>query len=259
MTVSAEKLTFNAVISTGRTGTVFLTHFINSIAGDEVAVHEPSFSRQLYLLGNLFGYHGWNRTSLVRRYMVIRKSRIGCAQDYIELNPFLCPVADLLADIPYTLKVAHLVRDPRTWVPSMISHEASGYRKPLIRKVPFNLPRDKRFGREWHKMTLVEKMLWRWSVFNRNISKLELSGCQYELFRYEDIFASDSETLVSSRERFLRFMGIGASTSVGDSSPDKKFNASRKSAQFEFSNWTEREKAFLQNIAENQLSRFQYQ
>lgn len=259
MSISAEKPTFNAVISTGRTGTVFLTHFINSAAGDEIAVHEPSFSRQLYLLANMFSYHGWNRSSLVRLYMAIRKSRIGSEQNYIELNPFLCPVADLLADIPYTLKVAHLVRDPRTWVPSMISHEASGYRKFLIRKVPFNLPRDKKYGKEWHKMSLVEKMLWRWSVLNRTISKLEHRGCQYELFRYEDIFSSNSETLANSRGRFLRFMDLGMDSSVDNTSSDKKFNASRKRPQFEFSNWTEREVAFLQDIAGDQLSRFQYQ
>lgn len=253
-----EKQTFSAVLSAGRTGTVFLTHLINSQAGDEIAVHEPPFSRLVYLMGNLFGYHGWNRSGLIRFYMAIRKSRIDRTKNYIELNPFLCPVAELLADIPYTLKVAHLVRDPRTWVPSMISHEASGRRKFLIRKVPYNLPRDKKFGQEWRTKTLIEKMLWRWSVFNRAISTLEHSGCQYKLFRYEDLFSGNTEALAESRGRFLRFLDLRPNSSAGDSSFGKKYNASKKDFKFEFSNWNEREVAFMQDIAGDQLSRFQY-
>jgi len=253
-----EKQTFTAVISTGRTGTVFLTHWINSHAGDEVAVHEPPFSRLVYLLGNLFGYHGWSRSGLVHLYMAIRKYRICGAKAYIELNPFLCPVSDLLAEIPYTLKVAHLVRDPRTWVPSLISHEASRRRKFLIRKVPFNLPRDRKFDRDWRTMTLVEKMLWRWSSFNRRISTLEHSGCQYELFRYEDLFSGNAETRESSRSQLLQFLDLGPAASASDVRPDKQYNASLKNAQFEFSNWTGREITFMQDIAGDQLRRFQY-
>jgi hypothetical protein len=157
------------------------------------------------------------------------------------------------------VKVAHLVRDPRTWVPSLISHEASGRRKYLIRKVPFNLPRDKKFDQEWRNMTLVEKMLWRWSAFNRAISTLEHSGCQYELFRYEDLFSSNAEILAQSRGRFLRFLDLGPKPSAGDSGPARKYNASRKHLQFEFSNWTEREIAFMQDIAADQLSQYKYQ
>lgn len=256
---SEEKPTFTTVISAGRTGTVFLTHWINSHAGNEVAVHEPPFSRLVYLLGNLFGYHGWSRSGLVRLYMAIRKYRICSAKDYIELNPFLCPVSDLLADIPYTLKVAHLVRDPRTWVPSLTSHEASGGRKFLIRKVPYNLPRDRKFDQEWRTMTLVEKMLWRWSSFNRRISMLEHSGCQYELFRYEDLFSSNAETLEKSRDHFLQFLGLAPTVSASDFHPAKHYNASLKDAQFDFSNWTGREITFMADIAGDQLRRFQYQ
>ncbi len=254
-----ENPSFTAVISTGRTGTVFLTHLINNHAGHEVAVHEPYFSRLFYLLGNLFSHYGWSRSGLVRLYMAMRKFRIGSAKDYIELNPFLCPLADLLADIPYTLKVVHLVRDPRTWVPSLISHEASGRRKFLIRKVPFNLPRDRRFGQAWNALTLVEKMIYRWSALNRTISKLEHSGCQYELFRHEDLFSSNAETLMESRGRFLWFLDLEPDFSESGFRSGKKYNVSCKLPQFEFSNWTEREKAFMQEIAGDQLSRFQYQ
>jgi len=251
--------TFKTVISAGRTGTVFLTHWINSQAEKEIAVHEPSFSRAVYLLGNLFGYHGWSRSGLIRLYIATRKNRFAGSPDYIELNPFLCPVADVLADIPCSLQVAHLVRDPRTWVPSLISHEASGRRKVLIRSVPFNLPRDRKFGREWRSMTLVQKMLWRWSSFNRRISTLERGGCQYGLFRYEDLFSGKAEIREQSRGRFLRFLDLAPAASAGDFGPGKHYNASLKNAQFEFSNWTEREKTFLQDIAGDQLRQFQYQ
>lgn len=259
MVIPEEKSCFTAVISTGRTGTVFLTHLINNHAGAEVAVHEPHFSRQVYLLGNLFNYYGWSKSGLVHLYMATRKFRIGGAKDYIELNPFLSPLADVLADIPYTLKVAHVVRDPRTWVPSMISHEASGRRKFLIRKVPFNLPRDRQFAQAWNELTLVEKMLYRWSALNRTISTLAHSGCQYELFRHEDLFSSNAETLAESQGRFLRFLDLKPDFSEIGFRSSKKYNVSRKLPQFEFSNWTEREKTFMQQMAGDQLSRFQYQ
>jgi hypothetical protein len=242
-----------------RTGTVFLTHWINSNAGTEIAVHEPPFSRAAYLLGNLFAYRGWSRSGLVSLYMAIRKRRLIESKGYIELNPFLCPIADLLADTSCKLKVAHLVRDPRTWVPSLISHEASGRRRFLIRKVPFNMPREREFDQEWRTMTLIEKMLWRWSSFNRRISTLEHGDCQYEWFRYEDLFSGDAETRDKSRGRLLQFLDLAPTASPVDTHPGRQINASLKNPQFEFSNWTGREIKFMEDVAGDQMRRFHYQ
>ena len=231
---------------------------INSHAGFELAVHEPPFSRPLFLLGNFFRYHGWNRSGLVRLYIAMRKSRIGRPTGYIELNPFLCPLADLLADIQFPLKLAHLVRDPRTWVPSLIAHEASGRRKMLVRMAPFNLPRDRQFKRHWHSMTLIEKMLWRWSVYNRNLSELQNRGCHYRLFRYEDLLSGDAETMKKNRLEFLEFLAVEPIAGTGDFHPRQKYNASRKQAEYEFPNWTEREVAFMHATAGDQLAQFGY-
>jgi hypothetical protein len=259
MTGSKNERVFTAVISAGRTGTVFLTHWINARVGETVAVHEPPFSRPVYLLGNLFSYYDWNRDVLSRVYLAIRKPRIHRSTAYIELNPFLSPISDLLASGSYALKVAHLVRDPRTWVPSLISHEASGLRKLLTRLAPFNMPRDRQFLDKWNSLTLVEKMLWRWSVFNRKISALENRDCEYELFRYEDIFSSDAETHAKSRDRLARFLDLPTISTTSESLPAEAYNASSKDPRYEFSNWCEGEVAFMQQIAGEQLSKFRYQ
>ena len=62
------------VLSTGRTGTVYLTQLLNAQAGRLIAKHEPPYSRAAFVLANMFNYHGWGRKHILRFYVARRRA-----------------------------------------------------------------------------------------------------------------------------------------------------------------------------------------
>jgi len=180
------------VLSAGRTGTLYQTKLINSIYSNVTAMHEPALSRYLYVLGNVANYFRADRKALLQWYANSFLKRKNDYNRYIELNPLLCPLTDMLTQILPDLHIVHMVRNPNTWVYSLMQHGASAPVKPFMRMIPFNAPIPAGNFKSWFNMSKIERLLWRWSDFNRRINSLKDSSASYTIIQYEKLFNADS-------------------------------------------------------------------
>jgi hypothetical protein len=188
------------VLSAGRTGTVFLTHTLPSRVPGLFAVHEAPGSRALLMLGNLAARVGRGDRPLraALAWALDARRHDEPAVD-LEVNPMLVPLTHLLPALG-PLRVVHMVRHPASWVRSIRSFRASGYRRHLIDFVPFGTPFPTPRPEGWRRLDQVQRALWRWRHCNERIEALAQTADRYVRLRYEDLFVADRDT----RERALR-------------------------------------------------------
>lgn len=181
------------VLSAGRTGTVFLEKLIHRYCPDVTAEHEPSPSRYLLMLGNMRNDTGalsgvtqrFARWHQAKRHRTHRK--------YIEINPFLCPVTDLLPHPDRPLRILHIVREPGSWAQSLSTFKASSRYRNVVDYVPFAKPYPAPRPDGWRQMSAFEKNLHRWNWCNSRIAALAAQAELYALVRSEDVFSGDAE------------------------------------------------------------------
>ena len=99
----------------------------------------------------------------------------------------------------------HIVRDPRSWVPSIMRHETTGIRKYQIKFTPHTSPKIKQLSSQWGRMTKVMKMIARWVEYNERVGSLKMVSDNYRVMRYEDIFSSDTKTSLENKNSLLEF------------------------------------------------------
>ena len=199
------------VLSTGRTGTVFLSGLLNKQAG-VIAAHEPDSSRYQMMLANLRNDLGIGGALLKRIFEASRKRRLEAAADgeYVELNPFLCPMADLIPLPGHQLRIVHMVRDPATWARSMTRHKATARFRPIIDHVPFAKfnPAPRPTG--WNRLNEYERALWRWNWCNSRIQALQAQSDVYARVRYEDLFADDERRAATTLDLIRATLSLPA-------------------------------------------------
>jgi len=187
--------TFRYVLSAGRTGTVFLERLMNRKLEGVDARHEPASTRYQMMLANLRNDWGLGRRLLAWLFEMARARRIAAASPcYVEINPFLCPMTDLLPREGHALRVVHVVRDPTDWAGSISSFKASNRFRKLIDPVPFAKPYPAPRPKGWGGMGEYERALWRWNWCNTRIAMLRDACEAYALVRYEDLFSPDEAT-----------------------------------------------------------------
>ncbi|MGD8327477.1 MAG: hypothetical protein PVF65_11225 [Sphingomonadales bacterium] len=184
------------ILSAGRTGTVFLTHLLNTVEGVK-AVHEPSPSRWQMMLANArndFGIGG----SLLRSWFnrtrcLLHDKGIGDGHAFIELNPFLCALSDLIPEDGVETRVVHLVRHPEEWAASMSVFKASTRYRHVIDYIPFAKPYPAPRPEGWSHLSEFEKALWRWRWCNERLLALSKSATDFHTVHSEDLFGEDLE------------------------------------------------------------------
>lgn len=179
------------VLSTGRTGTVFIAKKLSQLFPDILTVHEPGMSRYQYLLGN-FSRQWPIVTPFLHRWFwfsrpEIHNNREGYPQGYIEINPFLSSFSDVLTELEVPLRIVHVVRHPYTWISSISDFKASGYRKTFINYLPYNEPVPRGGNAKNH----FERLAWRWRLYNENIVRLKKEATSFSQVKYENLFGDD--------------------------------------------------------------------
>ena len=180
------------VMSAGRTGTVFLTKALKRLFPESNVEHEPPLSRYEMMAGNFRNRTGMGGGLLRWAFIENRGARLKRLKPggvYIEINPFLCPIADLLPEIGLPLRILHIVREPVDWARSIMSFKASGKFRPFIDLVPFAEPYPYPRPAGWAAMDKVVRTLWRWRYCNEQILTLRRHAEAYAVIRYEDLFS----------------------------------------------------------------------
>jgi hypothetical protein len=197
------------ILSAGRTGTVFLERLLAQYAPDCVAEHEPTPTREQMMLANLRNDWGLG-DGLLRRWFdgARARRRARAAGPYVEINPFLCAMTDLLPRAGHPLRIVHVTREPDSWARSMTVFKASAKFRWFIDYVPFAKPFPAPRPQGWARWSGYERNLARWVWCNQRICSLKGQAESYTHIRYEDLFAADQAVRQCAVDKVFDGLGL---------------------------------------------------
>jgi hypothetical protein len=229
------------VISTGRTGTQAIANYFNQSYQSVTATHEPRPSRRFRVLSNL---HLCNKvsTSLVERLLLSARKQIlenTTTQIYLEANPFLHGCLPALANAFPGCRVIHVVRDPRTYIPSHINHGVfSGLKGLAGIYFPYWLLKpdyyEKGGSKQWKEMSPQERLGWRWNTINKILDEgSQIFGDHYTRIRFEDLFDKEKSGLIT----MAKWIKLKDNKSLIEAAARKRHNISRGTSFPPFDAW----------------------
>lgn len=265
----AKKSVF--ILSTGRTGTVYLADILNQLDG-VLAAHEPKPSRVL---------NAWTTAYLegkvADRFMAaaLAGKRQNLAnldlEFYVESNNFIAGFASSLDQVFKNASVIHIVRDPRDFVTSLTNRgDASGIRGLFNKYVPYWAYRPK--GVRKSKLTAYTRPAYRWMAINQFLSDWGKNHpSNYHFFKFEEVF--DKKNPVKLKP-LLRAIGLTdkqisrldfaakprpakASFSLLDK-PASSQNQSKIQIMAKWRNWSQADKQAVADICEPLMRRYGY-
>jgi hypothetical protein len=124
--------------------------------------------------------------------------------------------------------VLHVVRDPRTYVPSMLNYGTySGLKAVATKFVPYWYIRPEQMSdnppKRWAQMSEAERLAWHWKVVNTELDRAPaMFGDDYLFMRYEDIFNPDGSGLA----KLLPWIGLPENAELLEKIRGERVNAS---------------------------------
>ena len=203
-----EKIGF--VLSTGRTGTKTLAE---GLSGDGIASpHQPRYSRLLTVASNYY-LHGWlPRRALEWLVVRIRGNQLGRANChwYIQVFSLDHLPAKIISERYPNVYIVHIVRDPRTFVPSYINWTHTRSKSYIANKFVYGWHPSGFFTghycwRTWRRMNELQRVCWHWTYKNQHLEDLFSGYPRYLRIRFEDLFSSEDG---STMQKLCRFLSI---------------------------------------------------
>ena len=282
------------IVSAGRTGTTFFGERLSEMICGAHSVHEPdvvdgfssaaidqlrTFGWYHMIFGKLLGRTGIR--NLTRNYLAGKLSRDGVKaavhrhrddyyqsirSDYIiESYAQWFGLLPVLSEVYPNHKVVGLIRDPRTWVASVMNYGTQYGCRDWVTRLGFQrlspaLLQDTAFVDRWPGMSAFEKNCWHWRTIYSLIDRHVRDNPNARMYRYEDLFlAPDRSQAVTEMLRFLtRF-------------PDRQFRyelkpeilstpsrASRHKVFPDWPQWSRSQARSLQEICGTLMQNFAY-
>ncbi len=227
-----------------RSGTFFLSNFLNHILEDAQVEHEANVNDYWYYSRAL-----QSEDAALRYVQEFRKAdlvRFASAQnktDYGEINPFLrrhCKALQL--EIP-NAKYFHLVRDGREVVRSIMSREILDVTDPLGH-LTFP-PKSDPYRSEWNGMSRFEKICWMWQADNRYIREATGHTMQFEKLRTDyDYF----------NEKLLGFLDLEIAEPTWSEYMSKKRNSTPRYTFPHWNKWDEKQRSDFERICGEEMT-----
>ena len=106
-------------------------------------------------------------------------------------------------------KIVGIVRDPRTWVTSVMNFGGWYDQHDLVERFRFKrlepvMIGDIAYAQNWPRMSSFAKNCWHWKVITRLLQEHAAHDRNMRLYRYEDLFLSQGRA--THVEDMLRFM-----------------------------------------------------
>ncbi len=175
------------VLSTGRTGTVFLAGLLDQVSS-VISAHEPKPSRVL---------NAWTTAYLedkvsdkfMAAVLANKRRRLAATNKdiYIEMNNFIAGFAEAASEVFENASVIHIVRDPRDFITSLTNRgDDEGIRKFFNKYVPHwaYVPR----GVKKRNLDAFSRAAYRWVAINQCLSDWgKRNPDRYHFFKFEDI------------------------------------------------------------------------
>ena len=200
------------VIGTGRTGTRFLSSFFDRHCPDCLAVQEPS--HRIKLLSNLY-LSGKVRQKTLVDHLSSFKKKVDNKLDkkdenvYMQADAWLIGFAGVLNKVFPKPYVIHIVRDPLTYIPSILNRYYKETVQGFLRDViPYWKLRGDKTGdissRRWKKLSPEEKMAWQWRKHNSYIDSCSSLYKRFLRLKYENMYRGKDPGL----KRMVDFCGL---------------------------------------------------
>ena len=223
-----EKIVF--FLSTSRTGTKSLAEGLMN--EQTLSPHQPSFSRLLTIASN-YHLHGW----LTKRWLEwlvshLREPQILNAdcQYYMQVFSLDYLPAKIISEKYSSVYVIHIVRDPRTFVPSYLNWMHSRLKSYVANKIVFGWHPSGLFvgdipWQTWRRMDEFQKVCWHWRFKNSLLESLFENYRNYTRVKFEDLFSEKGEVVLRS---LFSFAGISYQAKFSHILQQKKNLSSKK-------------------------------
>ena len=192
------------LLSTGRTGTMFLAHFFDRHSANVRAFHEPYPSLLRLGLDTAVAHVTIEAAAAQlardRRWYLQRLDR----PTYLEANNRLFALAPAIQQAYPGAGIIHIVRDGRAVVRSGLARGWYGPADRFPRLAATDFPDDP-WREAWAGWGELQKGAWLWQKQNRIIRRSAAHLPGYRLYRFEDLFAGqvDGWTAVRDLIRFI--------------------------------------------------------
>lgn len=252
-----EKIVF--ILSTARTGTKSLAE---GLAGDGIlSLHQPPFSRLLTVASNYY-LHGWlPKRALVWLVSFLREPQITQAKCryYIQAYSLDHLPAKIISQKYANVYVIHIVRDPRTFVPSYLNWVHTRFKSFVANKFvlgwhPSGFFTGEMSWGEWHRMDEFQRVCWHWAYKNRLLEQLFQEDERYLRIRFEDLFLGASTEVLRST---LSFAGIPYQNEFRTIFQERK-NVSPKMYCPGWDVWSPKRQQELLNLCGEEMRRYGY-
>jgi hypothetical protein len=266
------------VLSTGRTGTQALAHYFNAAYDNVTALHEPKPTRHFRLMSNRAVAGKLSKDAAVRALVRSRRRLVEkiTRPIYIESNWYLYGFLDALKEVFGNVQVLHVVRDPRTFIPSYLNYGTfSGLKKIAAEFLPYWYLKPEQYekspAKRWNQMSEPERLAWHWLVVNREIDRgAELYGEKFLRLRYEDIFPRDksgdesapaaapSNEVPPGLTTLLGWLGLAPNGRLLQLMRERKMNASRNRGFPKWRQWDQPAQSAVLAMCGSQMERYGY-
>lgn len=244
------------ILSSGRTGTMFLARYFDSNYEGVTARHEPPLSRLIRMASHARMEGFLSDQSLRALLAWIKKGgepdRGGLS---IEANPYLSGCADLLSDVWENPTVIHVIRDPREHARSALKHGMSrGLKRQLNLHLPFWYPNVRRLLDLDHRPNWLEMAACVWRLFNSLLKEAAPRYGEYHLLRYEEIFDGS----FSGLQRLCGILGLDYRDEGSVVSPRERINQGRLRVLPPWPEWTPEQCRQLHRICSPLMEEYGY-
>jgi len=281
------------IISTGRTGTKFLSNFFNMLSNEIDARHEPSPS--IIKLRHKFGT---GKISIEKAIKKFKRKKVGLYDSiqkpfYIESNPGLSSLIPVIKNIFPSYKIIHVIRDGRDWVRSTINrgiYSSILDRSltpiiPLLRpfvpsktkinkfkKINFNAYlrdiwrfraldfKNDPYYQKWAYMSQFEKNVWLWNKIDDMIFREIKDDPNAKTIKFENIF--DKEKGYQGINDIIHFFDLDNLSKSSNLNIDhifsKKINLSPLYSFPTWKFWNKNYTKQFNEIAGDKMKRYEY-
>jgi hypothetical protein len=282
------------IAAAGRTGTTFFGERLSEMIDGAYSVSEPdvvegfasltfdqirTFGWHHMVIGKLFGKTGIR--NLARNFLAgnltsedtveaIRRHRDryygSIDADYIiESYAQWFGLLPVLSEIYPNHKVVGLIRDPRTWVASVMNYGTQFGRRDWVTKLGFQrlnprLLRDSEYADRWPGMSAFQKNCWHWKLIYTHIDRHVVDHSNARMFRYEDLFLAPDriENVTEMLEFLTRFPGRQFRYDLKADILNTRSRASKTKTYPDWPEWTRSQARQLQDICGPLMQRFEY-
>ena len=245
------------ILSTGRSGTNYLTKKIDALNLVTNNLHQGNMSRRINILSNIALKHPKINSLLVNK-LQRNPEMLNNFIDPLKSLAFFYYLKDLKQNSPESFKdvtIIHLVRDPRDFVRSFMNwkdRKLSG--KIAHNLVPYWMPKPKNNFLKNLNMSKFEHYCWTWEIKNELFHNTFHDIDNYILVRFEDMINNEDVLL-----RILnKVSGVEISKIQLSKNDTTKVNSTKNKSFPDWKEWNNKQSQLLHSICGEQMELYQY-